>query len=402
MWFHKANKHRKDYYPDSVSGEPLKAFGPRGYWRWSKVYHEYYHRRKDGSYKWLNAANARVMAEALEYANLSKQANSGGTAKGFRISFSKAPGSQALLTRRITPGSSSSIPSPTSPKTSEYEVIFSPKLRSSSNPGVKIDYIDEPHSQRDGYYMSSKLWSGGSNTKLARGPSINRVSLSKSSSLAPSVGTNVREVSLSKGKKYSLLQAELLLKYHTVATDTRKISHIRIVVHDASSRAKSLKTTRNHWSIYLILLNQAGTVRVNMTMSESNTEILEWTLLSYPLSLSKIQDWDFKVVSNITVGKFYKLIHDNGRHRYVMGRQIDGDRFWMSVDFLLSDFEIYMGSVLMTLDILLFRTWRRRTGWSMNKQRKRFGRIYIIFIRLMAPRGGCIWWQDCFIELGRV
>lgn len=120
-----------------------------------------------------------------------------------------------------------------------------------------------------------------------------------------------------------------MLKYPSVATDTRVISHIRVVVHDASSHSKSFKTTRNHWSIYLILYNQAGTVRVNMTMSEHNTEILEWTLLSYPLSLSKIQDWDFQVVGNITVSNFYQLMHENGRHRYMMGGRGNDVRSWM-------------------------------------------------------------------------
>lgn len=66
-------------------------------------------------------------------------------------------------------------------------------------------------------------------------------------------------------------------------------------------------------------------------------EILEWTLLSYPLSLSKIREWDFAFIGDagkgkgISVASFWKCLHDHGRHKYLMTRGLEGggERFWM-------------------------------------------------------------------------
>lgn len=69
-----------------------------------------------------------------------------------------------------------------------------------------------------------------------------------------------------------------------------------------------------------------------MTLSEKNTDLLEWTLLSYSLSLSKIREWDFALVGGVSVGMFWKSIHENGRERYVAGKRTgpdDGSGFWV-------------------------------------------------------------------------
>lgn len=201
MWFFSPRKSRRQYYAEDDTPEGLKA-SVRAYWTWSKLYNDYYHRRKDGSYKWRNAASARAMAEAQEYANLSRQADSNGVARGFRVTFSKAPGSTALINRRIMPGFNT--PSLTNPKVSEgYQTIsFSPALSNSSIPGVKLGYVDDPQNEIDWYNKYFKPRNGGRTAKTARGPIISGITLSKGIGVfAPSVEANVREVSLSKGKK---------------------------------------------------------------------------------------------------------------------------------------------------------------------------------------------------------
>jgi len=280
------------------------------YWSWSKVHNDYYHREKDGSCIWASSFRIREMDEAQRYAELSKHADLTGTARGCRVSFSKAPSSLGLLTRRINPGSCTASASFASPKMSpDYKITFSPTFYSASAPGIRLGYLGDTHESETRRITLVRAYDGGK-----EGSPISGVSLSKEGVFAPSIRTYTREVNPAK-----------------VSRDTRIISHIRVVTHDASSHTKSPKTTRNHWSIYLILVNQAGTIRVNMTISESNTEILEWTLLSYPLSLSKIREWNFRTVPDITVANFWKLIHDNGRQRYLMdgGDDRAESRFWI-------------------------------------------------------------------------
>lgn len=47
--------------------------------------------------------------------------------------------------------------------------------------------------------------------------------------------------------------------------DHRPVSHVRVVVHTLGPASPT--TSDNHWSVYLILANGSGSVRVNIAAS---------------------------------------------------------------------------------------------------------------------------------------
>lgn len=185
MWVRKTRRNRKDPASADSSEEQHPAFRHHGYWIWSEVDNDYYHRRKNGTSKWANNPNKKP-SEAQAYADLSRQADSKGIAKGVRISFSKAPSSLALLNRRISPGFSNNWPSFSNPRIAgAYKVSFSPRL-GTSIPGVTLGYVDnrnhdDANCELEAYPLSWSERGRNANAKAVVGGRIpiSRVSLSK-------------------------------------------------------------------------------------------------------------------------------------------------------------------------------------------------------------------------------
>ncbi|WPB01335.1 uncharacterized protein RHO25_005959 [Cercospora beticola] len=98
--------------------------------------------------------------------------------------------------------------------------------------------------------------------------------------------------------------------------------------------------SQNHWSIYLILANGAGSVRFSMTADDRNPKneqgIFNVTQHNYQVTNSCVQFWDFPTRANLTVGAFLRNIGEHGRQRYRMTSNGTGCRYWVSC--LIHDF----------------------------------------------------------------
>jgi hypothetical protein len=71
----------------------------------------------------------------------------------------------------------------------------------------------------------------------------------------------------------------------TVQTDSRSVTLVRVVAHTTGAAGPTISD--NHWSIYLVLPNSGGSVRINMRADHGNpTGILEWTSQAYALTNS--------------------------------------------------------------------------------------------------------------------
>ncbi|PGH26904.1 hypothetical protein AJ80_01487 [Polytolypa hystricis UAMH7299] len=113
-----------------------------------------------------------------------------------------------------------------------------------------------------------------------------------------------------------------------VQTDSSLVTHARIVVHTLG--AVTPQTSDNHWSIYLTLPDNAGSIRINMRANFGDpTGILDWTKQTYTLANSAIQHWDFPLALGTTVGHIARLIYGNRRERFDMSGGGSGCRWWV-------------------------------------------------------------------------
>ena len=112
--------------------------------------------------------------------------------------------------------------------------------------------------------------------------------------------------------------------------DARRVSSVRVVVHTLGVWPNRMMSD-NHWSIYLLLTDEDGSVRINMTAELGDPKgRLEWSPnLGYALSASAIQYWDYSLDSGLTVAKVYNLIIGNRRDEYLMAGGGSGCRWWM-------------------------------------------------------------------------
>ena len=115
------------------------------------------------------------------------------------------------------------------------------------------------------------------------------------------------------------------LNANQVLADTRRVGYIRVVVHAGAATDGS----DNHWSIYL-LLQAGGSVRVNMVTDYGDIDgRVEWSDLTYLLTNSAIQYWDFPVTMAIEVRHVADTIYRNFRHQYQFSGGRSGCRFWV-------------------------------------------------------------------------
>ncbi|KAJ5398539.1 hypothetical protein N7465_009028 [Penicillium sp. CMV-2018d] len=113
-----------------------------------------------------------------------------------------------------------------------------------------------------------------------------------------------------------------------VENDMRAISHVSVVVHTLGQAGPT--TSDNHWSIYLILADNSGSVRVNMAAEYGDTTgHLVWTNHSYALTTSALKNWDFVTTPGTTVASIAMLIYAKGRDKYQMSGGGSGCRYWV-------------------------------------------------------------------------
>jgi hypothetical protein len=116
-----------------------------------------------------------------------------------------------------------------------------------------------------------------------------------------------------------------------VVNDTRVVDIVRVVVHTFGLISETSSQSHNHWSIYLVLANNEGSIRMNMRAKEAqySNGVLKWSEQSYTMSNSAIRVWDFRCVAGITVCHISRLVYQMGRQKYDMSVGGSGCRFWV-------------------------------------------------------------------------
>lgn len=115
-----------------------------------------------------------------------------------------------------------------------------------------------------------------------------------------------------------------------LAQDTRRVTKFREVVHTLGPAGPT--TSDNHWSLYLILEPNQGSVRVNMRAEPGYIDgILDWTVQAYTETTSGIQYWDYTAKNSVRVCDIVDMIYRNGRHLYDMSGGGSGCRWWQYV-----------------------------------------------------------------------
>lgn len=111
--------------------------------------------------------------------------------------------------------------------------------------------------------------------------------------------------------------------------DSRMVMSVRVVVHSTGAWPNLMSD--NHWSIYLLLGNDAGSVHMNMIVEDQDdvTGTLKLRSLTYGLTTSQIRYWDFETVTDVTVENIVKIIKKNGRDKYEFSGGGSGCRYWV-------------------------------------------------------------------------
>ncbi|KAH8802541.1 hypothetical protein F5884DRAFT_887183 [Xylogone sp. PMI_703] len=120
--------------------------------------------------------------------------------------------------------------------------------------------------------------------------------------------------------------------------DTRIVESARVVVHTLGQLGPRTPMSDNHWSIYLILADNKGSVRVNMRAEFDDPQgILDWEpSLPFTLPYSALNYWDYQLREGISVGWIYRLLISNGRDQYRFSGGGYGCRYWVYT--IISDF----------------------------------------------------------------
>lgn len=83
-----------------------------------------------------------------------------------------------------------------------------------------------------------------------------------------------------------------------------KSKKMRIVVHEEGDAWQN-GMSDNHWSIFLVLAGNQGSVRMNMSATaEDTTGNLYWSAFGYAISNSAITHWDLPTTGPVTSPKY--------------------------------------------------------------------------------------------------
>lgn len=113
------------------------------------------------------------------------------------------------------------------------------------------------------------------------------------------------------------------------ASLARHVVKIRFVVHTMG--LAGWDTSRNHWSIFLILEGETSSVRLNMSLADGGDEngTLTTSMHPYIQSNSGLMYFDYNACANLTVGRCLGIIQQKGRQRYRMAGSGNGCRYWV-------------------------------------------------------------------------
>lgn len=144
--------------------------------------------------------------------------------------------------------------------------------------------------------------------------------------------------------------------------DNRLVRRARVVVHTTGRLGPQTPMSDNHWSIYLILAHNGGSVRLNMRANPGDPRgILELSSLAYTKPRSALNYWDYKMREGITVRQVGQLLVQYGRDRYHMSGGGSGCRFWVYVhpQPVNTSMQLYLLIFLAFADLLLSLTLQK-------------------------------------------
>ena len=119
-----------------------------------------------------------------------------------------------------------------------------------------------------------------------------------------------------------------VLDKQQVVNDQRVLTTVRVTVHTYGPKVDG--ASWNHWSIYLILEDESGSVRSNMRAEFEGYDngLLEWSDCPYTQTNSAIKHWDFACRADTTVQDIAGTIYGKGRERYDL-KGGKGCRYWV-------------------------------------------------------------------------
>ena len=109
--------------------------------------------------------------------------------------------------------------------------------------------------------------------------------------------------------------------------DRRRVKVFREVAHTLGAIGPTI--SENHWSLYLILEPQQGSVRINMRAEQGYIDgILDLTVQAYTETNSRIESWDYPAINEVRVKDIIDTIYRRGRNLYTMSGGGSGCRWW--------------------------------------------------------------------------
>ncbi|KAK7177889.1 hypothetical protein PSPO01_16061 [Paraphaeosphaeria sporulosa] len=105
---------------------------------------------------------------------------------------------------------------------------------------------------------------------------------------------------------------------------------LRVCIHTTGRQPNGMSD--NHVSVFLLLGENRGSVRLNMTTEEGDRSgVLVWSQEVYQLSNSQITHFDYRLRYTMQVSALYAWIRSWGLQRYVFSGGGSGCRFWVWV-----------------------------------------------------------------------
>ncbi|TAQ83219.1 hypothetical protein B7494_g8458 [Chlorociboria aeruginascens] len=122
--------------------------------------------------------------------------------------------------------------------------------------------------------------------------------------------------------------------FDNLLEDERIVVSARVVVHTTDLMAPNSPMSDNHWSIYLLLENNMGSIRFNMREGsgaevdnqQNTTRVLECTTHQDAMPSSRLDSWDY-AVPGIDVGWMCTVLWNQV---YELSGGGSGCRWWVA------------------------------------------------------------------------
>ena len=106
---------------------------------------------------------------------------------------------------------------------------------------------------------------------------------------------------------------------------TTQVRVVRVVVHTPPT-----DDAYNHWSIYLLLEGEDGSIRINMrAIPRTINATVDLSKTSYVFPNSGLAYFDFPTRGRVQVRDLVRLIYRYQRHNYDMTPRGTGCRYWV-------------------------------------------------------------------------